>query len=90
MGQSSLAPIFSTISSLTLILSNPNKAKYFNSMSSTTYQLFLPANLTCSETNNTNRTMSITAQSFASDFAVTLTNCQVGFMISSSARVIIN
>lgn len=34
--------------------------------------------------------MNITAQSFVSDFNITLTNCQAGFMISSSAIVIIN
>lgn len=34
--------------------------------------------------------MNITSQSFVSDFNITLTNCNIGFMISSSARVNIN
>lgn len=90
MVQSSLIPIFSSIPSLTLTLTNTNKSKYYNNMGPTTYLISLPANFTCAETNNTSRSMNITSQSFISDFNVTLTNCRIGFMISSSAKVNIN
>lgn len=88
--QSSRIPIFSSIPSLTLTLTNTNKSKYYNNMGPTTYLISLPANFTCTETNNTSRSMNITSQSFISDFTVTLTNCNIGFMISSSANVNIN
>lgn len=90
MVQSSLIPILSSITSLTLTITNTNKSKYFNNMGPTTYLISLPINFTCTETNNTSRSMNITSQSFISDFNVTLTNCNIGFIISSSAQVNIN